>query len=101
MKKNTWTTVTRNLQKDLEDYEPNNKIISISSFSVRNNGKVELDNIKVFNSKDFDNNIKEIKIDKQKEEKKEEKKEEEKSAEEAVQGLSALFGWMIKKLKSY
>ena len=72
VEKNTWTTITRNLQKDLNNYEPNNKIISINSFSVR--GDMMLDNIEVFSSEGLSNKIRKIVIHKKKQKKQKKQK---------------------------
>ncbi|HHD82226.1 MAG TPA: hypothetical protein ENK82_00355 [Campylobacterales bacterium] len=44
----TWHTHSRNLQKDLEKYDPNNKITAVKKFWVRANAK--LDNLKLFST---------------------------------------------------
>ena len=36
----TWQTITRDLEKDLHKYEPNNKIISVNAFIIRGSGKI-------------------------------------------------------------
>ncbi len=43
-----WQTITRDLQEDIKDFEPNNQLISIDGFEVRNSGFV--DDIKVLSS---------------------------------------------------
>jgi len=52
-----WQTITRDLQQDINDFEPNNKLISINGFQVRNSGLVDdikaLSNVNI----DKDNNI--------------------------------------------
>jgi len=47
--KNTWHTITRNLEADLQDYEQNNSISSIKSFKIRVKGSASLDNIEACN----------------------------------------------------
>jgi hypothetical protein len=43
--KNTWHTITRNLEADLQDFEPNNHVSSIKSFKIRIMGNASLDNL--------------------------------------------------------
>jgi hypothetical protein len=53
----SWNTISRNLELDLKNYEPDNKIISVSGFLVRGDN-LRLDNIKMFDTNtdgDFDN----------------------------------------------
>jgi len=47
-KNGTWQTFTRNLQKDLQGFEPGSKILEVKSFLVRGSGKI--DDIKMSNS---------------------------------------------------
>lgn len=46
--KGLWHTYTRNLQKDIEKFEANNKVLSVSKFLIRANAN--LDNIELFSS---------------------------------------------------
>jgi len=46
--KGLWQGVTRNLVEDLKDFEPDNELISVESFEVRNSGLI--DDIKMLNS---------------------------------------------------
>jgi len=52
-----WQTITRDLQEDINDFEPNNKLIAVNGFQVRNSGLV--DDIKMLSSVNInkDNNI--------------------------------------------
>jgi hypothetical protein len=51
-----WQTITRDLEEDIKDFEPNNRLVSINSFEVRNSGFV--DDIKLFsNAVDYDREI--------------------------------------------
>ncbi|SFV66899.1 Calcium-binding acidic-repeat protein precursor (ARP) [hydrothermal vent metagenome] len=43
-----WQTITRDLEEDIRDFEPNNRLLSINSFEVRNSGLV--DDIKLLSS---------------------------------------------------
>jgi hypothetical protein len=36
-----WQTVTRDLNQDLKDFEPNNRFVSISSFEIRGSGLID------------------------------------------------------------
>ena len=36
----TWQTITRDLEKDLHQYEPNNKIVSVNAFIIRGSGRI-------------------------------------------------------------
>ena len=42
----SWSTITRDLEAELHESEPNNNILSINSFKIRSTGDVFLDNIK-------------------------------------------------------
>jgi len=46
-----WQTVTRDLQEDIWDFEPNNKLIKVNGFQVRNSGYV--DDIKMLSYPDI------------------------------------------------
>ena len=43
-----WHTFIRNLQKDLVEFEPNNKLLKVNSFNIRANASI--DNIELFSS---------------------------------------------------
>jgi len=43
-----WQTITRDLEEDIRDFEPNNSLVSVNSFQVRNSGLV--DDIKMFSN---------------------------------------------------
>ena len=43
-----WQTITRDLEEDIRDFEPNNRLVSINSFEVRNSGLI--DDIKVLSN---------------------------------------------------
>jgi len=47
-KNGTWQTFTRNLQKDLQDFEPSSKLLEVKSFLIRGSGKV--DDVAISNS---------------------------------------------------
>jgi len=49
----SWQTIARNLEADLKKFEPNNSLVSVTSFLVRGSGK--LDNIKMFDSNTYCN----------------------------------------------
>jgi len=42
-----WHTIARDLEADLQEFEPNNQILSVNSFLIRGSGR--LDNIKLEN----------------------------------------------------
>ena len=44
-----WRQYTRNIQKDLQQYEPDNQLLSLKSFVIRGNGKI--DNIQLLEEK--------------------------------------------------
>ena len=50
-----WITIRRNLQRDLQEAQPNNKLISIDAFLIRGSGLV--DDIASLQYKDNDNDI--------------------------------------------
>ena len=53
----SWHNISRNLELDLKDYEPDNSIVSVSGFLIRASD-ARLDNIKMFdtnNDGDYDN----------------------------------------------
>ncbi len=43
-----WQTITRDLEEDIRDFEPNNRLIAVNGFDVRNSGLV--DDIKMLSS---------------------------------------------------
>lgn len=43
-----WQTITRDLEEDIRDFEPNNRLIAVDGFEVRNSGLV--DDIKMLSS---------------------------------------------------
>ncbi len=45
----TWKTFTRDLEKDIKDFEPDNHLITVNGFLIRGSGKV--DDIKMFGKK--------------------------------------------------
>jgi hypothetical protein len=50
-KNGEWQTFTRNLEQDIKDYEPTNKLISIDSFKIRAINDVLLDNVELFGNR--------------------------------------------------
>jgi len=44
--RNRWHTITRDLEADLQNFEPNNKVTAIKSFKIRVKGNASLDNLK-------------------------------------------------------
>lgn len=47
-----WQSITRDLEEDIKDFEPNNRLISVNSFKVTHSGVVK--NIKMLSSVDTD-----------------------------------------------
>jgi len=43
-----WQTITRDLEEDIRDFEPNNRLLGVNAFAVRNSGLI--DDIKMFSS---------------------------------------------------
>jgi len=43
-----WQTITRDLEEDIRDFEPNNRLVSVNSLQVRNSGLI--DDIKMLSS---------------------------------------------------
>jgi hypothetical protein len=45
-----WQNITRDLDEDIKDFEPNNRVLKVNSFTVKNSGKVK--DIKMLSSVD-------------------------------------------------
>jgi len=56
-----WQTVTRDLQEDIWDFEPNNRLLKVNGFQVRNSGYV--DGIKMLSYANVDTNSVETSTD--------------------------------------
>jgi len=49
-----WQTITRDLEEDIRDFEPNNRLVSVNSLQVRNSGLI--DDIKMLSNANIPNN---------------------------------------------
>ena len=54
-KDGTWRTFTRNIEKDLKEFDSDNKLISVDSFLVRGSGK--FDDIEMYNRVESSNSV--------------------------------------------